>query len=641
MISDPKDAMRRDTNKNWQDRLTRHSKNVGKTLEDGDAWMLAFHWFYFILKLLTAILTIYLTCEFFVIVAQVMFTDTSDLSVFVTNTFQATFDYTNNATWPIAVTPDWTGVAFAPSQTGGYGSLQQNVRLYTCMWVAQVGGAPCSASLGSVPQYQTCLQSSSPLYGSSSPNTLITNCQNQGSLSPSDTAYWPTTTTLVSCIANSFNLTRWQSNSFKSCLQHDLPPLYEVAQDVDTPTFLGAFSWPLILLTGVAVQLAFAWYTFYPIDFEDVSRIELGKPRSSFSRMGAAWLAIPGVISLLWFIFVLLIAFRAGSTWPNPNNNLYPSTQQTNVVITTTALALLFYFLLEFCEVYDKRLLRLEPATDENGPVKGSKRMGLPQTIQMSAGRHLGYYFPVTQDIWNQMGLDRAAEMYVPVLAQTWADAYLSDALIFVGAIGATMHGSTVDIYNIFWSLLYYRIAHMGIARLVYHSYVRSPTETEDESAVKDSSGGMSYIAVATTRAFAFSLHIAAVMSLAIVLYIIFDSGRMYSDYSLLQNFVICGLLVPEILRFLGHLLLVTMHSDNAGDKGAYILVFTQFVWFWDLLVRTLFVGLIFWGMNLAVGENGTRGTKPYLLDRFYSLNTMLYFNQFTCSANPALLTYC
>ena len=58
------------------------------------------------------------------------------------------------------------------------------------------------------------------------------------------------------------------------------------------------------------------------------------------------------------------------------------------------------------------------------------------------------------------------------------------------------MHGSTVDIYNIFWALLYYRIAHMGIARLVYHSYVRSPTETEEESAVKDSSGGMSYITV-------------------------------------------------------------------------------------------------------------------------------------------------
>ena len=72
-------------------------------------------------RILTAVLTIYETCQFFVIVGQVMFTDTTDLSVFVTNTFFSTLDCTND---------DWSGEPVA------YCS-QQNTRLYSCMWVAQ------------------------------------------------------------------------------------------------------------------------------------------------------------------------------------------------------------------------------------------------------------------------------------------------------------------------------------------------------------------------------------------------------------------------------------------------------------------------------------------------------------------------
>lgn len=636
----PEDPMRKDKEKRgWQDRLVRHARNVNRTMS-GQMNSLEYmgHWFYFIIKILTAVLTLYETCQFFVIVGQVMFTDTMDLSVFVTNTYFSTFDYTNNATWQVVVNPDWSGEPIAYSS-------QQNTRLYSCMWVAQVGGQPCSGYLGSVTQYQTCLQSTTPLYAGVSPNTLLTQCTTLNSYSPADTAYWPTTSILVNCITNNFNLSRWQTNSFKTCLLHDLPPLYEVAQDVDTPLFLGAFSWPLILQTGMAIFTAFAWYTFYPVDFEDVSRIELGKPRSSFSRMGMAWLGVPLVISVIWFVFVLMIAFRASNTWPNANNNPYPSTQQTNVVITTSAVVLFFYYLLELCESGDNKLLQLESeaqaqANEGEGEAKGElvfapqRRVGLPQMIKMNARKNLGYYFPVKQGIWSDEGIYSAAEMYVPVLTQTWSDAYLADALVFTGAVGATLQGTTADYYNLFWGILYYRLTHMAIARLVYHAYVRSPAENSEENDAKEYKPAVdtgAYTALATTRLFAFSLHLAALLALSWVCYIIYDGTRIYSEYPLLIALLWAGFLIPEFLRFFGHILLAAVPVNASGVKGSWILVFTQFLWFWDLFVRTLIVGFIFWGLNMASGENGTRGTKPYLLDRFYSLQTMVTFTQWGC----------
>ena len=134
--------MRKDKEKRgWQDRLVRHARNVNRTMS-GQMSSLEYmgHWFYFIIKILTAVLTLYETCQFFVMVGQVMFTDTTDLSVFVTNTFFSTFDYNNNATttptWQVIVNPDWSG------EPVYYGS-QQNTRLY-CNHECQCVCARCA-----------------------------------------------------------------------------------------------------------------------------------------------------------------------------------------------------------------------------------------------------------------------------------------------------------------------------------------------------------------------------------------------------------------------------------------------------------------------------------------------------------------
>ena len=601
------------------------------------------HWFYFFLKLATGFLTLWALVQFIVLIAiTIMFNDTTDLSTYVVNTYYTSNDNEQNVSWQVMTTNPWNG--FVRNTATQYADVK-NDHYFECLFTAQIGWQACNASAGgTVATYQQCLQSN---YLSQ-----INTCGNTSS------GYnWPTANIYSNCINNAIpGGSRWTLNALKTCIRNDLWPLYEVPQDVDTTLFLGAYSWPLVMITSFLILLVFGIYTIWPVDFEDTVKIEYGTIRAtergdkSLTRLGSVWLIASILILTFWAVLVLLQAFRSGSVWPQPFGNMYPSTHQTNLIVVTTTLAALFYFFVEAADLSDvKKQVRTvkgktqSELTDE----EATPSYGLPMAIRMpkmfrnNMRSALGE-FPDPTEEKTVGSLKSAGSVYTPVLMNTWNDAYLFDPFFFVGAVGATMQVITADVYNIFITLFVTRVLHSGLARLIYESYVRNPAESGEEGKDKDKSGvngGGAYDNVVfTTRVLAIALHFGIAFLLIIPVWIVFDTTRIFVEFPNLANvFVIC-LIIPEGIRIIGHMLLLGMSPSKAGTKGVFILLGVQFIWFWDILTRIIFIWIFFWG------DPSVRGTKPYLATKNNALAYMLNFTSnfnYTLSTTGAVVTAC
>ena len=629
-------------------RAAKHASNIWNFLGSGPNEDLTMNWMYFITKLLASISTLFLIVQIFAISGSVLFWDSGELAVFVTNTFYTSNDNEQNVSWPIVTSPAWNGFARGAlvGSPNSYTNLY-NDHNYECMWVSQQGWSLCNGSAASVASYQQCLQNNY--------QAGITMCAAAGSLTYS----WPTVNIYANCINNNMSGgSRWNLNAFKTCIHNDLWPLYEIPQDVDTPYFLGAYSWPLLTLTGAYLMAVFALYTFYPVDYEDATTIEQGKPKKSFVRLGIMWTVLPIVFALVWLFFMLLQAFRAGSTWPQSNSNLYPSTQQTNVIVVVSSAAVVFYFLLELSEFQDRRTFEKqkekaaekqagaesvqvhphghrEKGEDEAREVPygyASTNFGLPTPATMTSARPgvsakvfsfpkgggMGYYFPNPNKNTSVNSLDDAKLMYTPVLLNTWADAYLLHPMFFVGAIGAGLQVFTADVFNIFWCLMFNRIAHLGVSRAVYHCYISERTAGGDSEAARES--------IATTKVLGLAMHFAASVALVVVAYILFDSTRFFSEIQVITSLFALSYMVPEAIRLVGHLFLAFTSHEYARANNIIVLLGMQFIWAWDLIIMIIYLWLIFWG------SNSNRGTKPFLLNNYNSINSMM---QFTASCCP------
>lgn len=585
-------------------------------------------WTYFLTKVLASVASIFLLVQIIIISGSVLFWDSNELSVFVANSFYTSNDNEQNVSWQVLTSPPWNGIGRGSSPATNYQSVLSEHK-YECMWMSQQGWTKCQGQAGSVATYKSCLDAQ---YG-----TEISACS-----AYTASTMWPTLDQYSNCINNRLGQnnsastsSRWTLNALTTCLRTDLWPLYEIAQDVDSFIFLGAFSWPLFCLTSAFLMSIFAIYTFYPVDFEDSTFIEKGKPTSSFARLGLTWTILPVLLGIGWLFVILLIAFRANTVWPDTNSNYYPSTQQTNIITVTATVAVLSYFLLELSEFQDKRAIGKGPDKNNQKDEENDRQrllpgqesnMGIPMPALMGPGRGglstkiftapkggpgTGYYFPDPNEMRDVDSIKLVKEQYAPVLLNTWADAYLLHPVLFVGVVGATFQLFTADVYNIFWCLMFNRIAHTGIARAVYHCYLSPHTAGENLEA-KDS--------FSATKTLAFSMHLAALCALFVVAYIIFNSSRMFVEFQILTSFFILSYIIPESLRVLGHLWLVFTDHQSARDRGIYVLLGLQFIWAWDLIITIIYLWLVFWG------SSSNRGTKPFLLSNNQALMSMLAY---------------
>lgn len=603
-------------------RWNSHGQNVYDTLtkKGGPEGQLTLHWIYFILKVLALAATIFLLVVLIMVSVSSIFQDNTDNAVYVTNSFYTTNDKETNLSWQVLTSSPWN--TLPRPGVAAYGTVGFE-HFYECMWVAQVGWGLCNASSATVASYKTCLDSSY--------SAQLTSCAAYG-----DPLAWPTANQYSGCVNDKLNSgALWSLNALRTCIDVNPWPVYEVPQDVTTTYFLGAYSWPLLVIVSTALFFVFALYTVWPVDWEDATIVEHGKPESSFVRLGMLWSGLAAVFAGAVLLVVLIIAFRTGSLWPNNNVNLYPSTQQTNVVMVVTTLTVLFYFLFDASEFQERSANKshYHRISDEEQRREAEDRgkdihqqhyrdekegwdsripmpvsMGLKMPLQ-GKPQQLGYMFPDQSTGYSVNSPEMLGKTYAPVLLKTWSDAYLLDPLFVVGLIGATMQVFTADIYNIFWCLMFYRIAHVGVARAVYYAYMQVHFDT---------TGPLSGEALAATKVLALGLHLAAVFALFVPVYIVFDTTRMINDYQIVVSVFVVSYFIPEALRFIGHFVLSVMPHEAGKHYGLPILLVVQFIWAWDLIVRCVVLWVVLWG------NAGTRGTKPYLVSGVQSINTIL-----------------
>jgi hypothetical protein len=598
-----------------QDRWSNHGQNLYNALtkKDGPEGELTLHWIYFIIKVLALAATVFLLVVLIMVSFSSVFQDSPDAAVYVTNTFYTTNDKETNLSWQVLTSNSWNNLP-RPG-VSAYGTVEFE-HFYECMWVARIGFSACNASAATVATYKTCLDSSY--------STQLGACAPSGS-----PQWWPTANQYSGCINDRLNGGAfWSLNAFRTCIDVNPWPIYEVPQDITTQFLLGAYSWPLLVIVSTALLFVFALYTVWPVDWEDATIVEHGKTKSSFVRLGMLWSGLAALFTVLVLVVVMLIAFRSESGWPNNNINAYPSTQQTNVAMVVATLTVLFYFLFDASEFQERDANRPGYHRMRGGEQEASKdqdygdyqnqrndyesripvpvSMGLKMPLQ-GKNQQLGYMFPDQGAEYSVNSADMLGKTYAPVLLKTWSDAYLLDPLFTVGVVGATMQVFTADVYNIFFCILFYRIAHAGVARAVYYAYMRVHYETVGQPEV-----------LAATKVLALALHLAGVFALLVPIYIVFDKTRMLNDYAFLVNAFILCYLIPEGLRVLGHVVLALQKAEGSNHHGLYILLLVQFIWAWDLVVRCVLIWILLWG------NAGTRGTKPYLLSGLQSIQMIL-----------------
>ena len=582
---------------------------------------LTMNWVYFIFKVIIAIFTI-LGLVLAAIIAAGMFSyDGPDFKVFLTNTFYTTQSTDNNVSWTVLTQP-----VDIQNRNTPYTDIKFE-HFYECMYYSHLAydapGPGGSCKNDTLVDYTSCAHSRY--------DSLLTSCTS-GPLG------WPTSNQYTSCVNIAMGGNRKTLNALRTCVRVRPWPLFEVPQEVDSPLFLGCFSWPLVMLTGFILFVAFGVYTVYPVDWEDVTYIEYGKPirKMGLSRMGLLWLGLAALIAIGWAIVGVLISFRTGSAWPDTNATPFPGTQSTNILVVSSSAIAVFYFLIEFSEYFDRKVFARPE--EENRPKAGAhmahpmsmipgniimNAMGYTQGTTAAGGGQLGYYFPDPTAEVVVGGLTAGAAQYTPVLLRTWADAYLFDVLFCVGAVGATLQLRTAEIYNIFFSLVCYRIAQMGMVRMIYESYVRGnfesgATNREKDQGYPETTATVEENVALCTKINALALQFASICALMPLALITSNKYGILVEFKAIQDFIMYGVLLPEVLRVAGHLFLLVRTSFKDGGKGVYILVFSHFLWMWDLGMRVFFLYLYFYGSSDYVG------TKPFLVNRLQLVNATL-----------------
>ena len=597
------------------------------------------HWYYSGVKMLSAVVTICCLLVAFVLLVLMVYLDSMDNQQYVVNTF-FTEDYsTDTYSWPV-LPSSWSGL---PNQPPPVGQLFNHY--YECLQISQAGFNLCPNA--STTAYQTCLNAN-----------YLSNLSACNIYSSAYQSAWPAPGPYGKCISSAFGFNKSQYDAFSVCLRLDVWPLYAVPQDIDSPLFLGSYNWALFAVISFFIFSAFAVYTFWPVDFEESLMIEYGKPTGSwFNRLGLAWIVTPISMMVVLIIFVFMVAFRIGGIWNQ--NNPYPTTISTNSVAITFAGSYLVYFLLEWLEYWEQTKGRAK----QSPRVRHGEQQyaSVPEeAAAMSAMRSMFYLGAANPDPAEAskrlLKHDQVLEYYTPTLMVAWADAYVADALFLLAFLGSTLQVDTDDAYNVFWGILFYRLAHCAVARLIYEAYIKNDAESQTAHDAKKQNGifgggkqkteaSLGFLnppqlqnqhargydqmaghvkyarnAVFSAKVQALSIHVAAVLCLLDVLTILFNPNKVYVEYTMLQMVVVFCFIIPEALRFCGHVIVAVMSWQ---DYTLYIAFFVQTIWCWDLMLRLIFLLLLY----VDVGGN-TPGSRMFLTNHVINLTTGITFLQ-------------
>jgi len=92
----------------------------------------------------------------------------------------------------------------------------------------------------------------------------------------------------------------------------------------------------------------------------------------------------------------------------------------------------------------------------------------------------------------------------------------------------------------------------------------------------------------------------------------VFDSNTLLSEFSLFKTFFVLGIIVPEIIRSIVHLICQFFYTSSF--KGT-ILISHEIVWIWDLVIRIIFCSVVYFQVDVNV-----MGTRAYLQNMSFDL---------------------
>ena len=223
---------------------------------------------------------------------------------------------------------------------------------------------------------------------------------------------------------------------------------------------------------------------------------------------------------------------------------------------------------------------------------------------------------------------DNIARVYVPPLTTVWADSYVVDPLFVLGMIGGIGQLTTDDAWNLFFLVLFYRVCHMILARLIYEAFV---ADDKNEGILKTQkivhNGGYTNSekrnALFGIKVHALAVQVAAWYFLVSALVILWDKEKSFTRFSLLTWFSWLGFLIPEILRSILHIVLQAQEFMSAVNPtsitrdpwGMVILTVSQFIWTWDMAVRLCYTMVIYFNADADY-----MGTKAWLQDNYQAL---------------------
>ena len=402
--------------------------------------------------------------------------------IYITNTFFSTNKVGSVSGWAVATERAQLGeVVQYPLDRDAFAFSHY----FECMDTAQMADSICGKT-DSVGDYTTCLKNDTRT------NAALTACN---ALSTSLSQPWPSSEEYLQCLFRFPSMYNSESrraseNVFRACLAKSMWPFFEVQQGIDTPLFLGAFNWIILLSVGLLCLTSFAVYTASPWELGKVNR---GEP-TYYMRMGTLWSSISTLWIFGFLVAFFVVAFRDGSTFETSDEGGIPTTSSTSVISILTLGAYFFYFLSElvdsrdysyFIHVHQYVKNRFhkhngytevpDGETDEYGKVTR-----VPAERKPHNDAQLGV--PLPDKIHPQSNKDEdwireyeisavdVAKYYTPALLPAWADGMLADPCIFLGIAGASGHLTTDQAWNIFFLVLLYRFLNMLIARFMYQS---------------------------------------------------------------------------------------------------------------------------------------------------------------------------
>jgi len=513
----------------------------------------------------------------------------SGKAAFIVNSFMSSESAVHlDPAWQVA-SKHW-GLPGGASTSGGavytpYYDAEVATPMTECMFTAQVGRAKCNND--TLDNYFKCIKTNY--------NTELTACEGL----PSNRNYlYPIRTDYAECVWKKVGGSVYNLTVLDRCMDITFWPIYEVIQDVDSEYFLGSFNWALLLIAGFSFFLALVYYSSYPFRFGKDSHIEIvhGKVASSEYMARGSLTQV-----LVAFVFVLIVVIAMGIICWDYSSNFHnkgvgaPSTVSTQVLIFTTIMAGLSYFLCEIAEFWDARK-KANPSNETSANMENVNLLSnksIPVAFQMQVP-NVGYYLNPSTGSSKVHSYEGVLHHYGLSILKTWSDAYVFDVLVFVGVVGCTQHVILAEVYNIFWLMLTLRLVQMVVNRQLYAAYIMKGYQNSNQT---DNF---------KNKAFAFAAELASAFIILNIMFIVFNQNRMAYEISIFVWFFALALVIPESLKFLLHLYLLfgygEAHKSPSRDeqdyisrKGTVIMVLYQFIVLWDVVVRLILIGILFW----------------------------------------------